>query len=112
MKHLNNDTVEKKQKNPYSDQTNTELESEKPSVTKFDEMVFSSEEKQQNTMEEETDLDIIGLDEYSGKVHNEEANFIDQYLLNVKVILNIQQKIETTEEITFQNTKLYSGLEV
>ena len=112
VKHLNNDTVEKKQKNQYSDQTNTELESEKPSVTNIDETVFSSEEKQQNTMEEETHLDIIGLDEYSGKVHNEETNFIDQYLLNEKVIPNIQQNIETTEEITFQDTELYSGLEL
>ena len=41
-----NDTVEKKQKkNQYSDQTNTELESEKPTVTNINEMVFSSEEK-------------------------------------------------------------------
>ena len=47
-------------------------------------MVFPSEEKQQNTMGEEMDLDIIGLDEYSGKVRNEETNFIDQYLLNEK----------------------------
>ena len=105
MKCLNNDTVEKKQKNQHSDQTNIELESEKPSVMNINEMVFSSGEKQQNTMGEETDLDIVGLDEYSGKVSNEETNFIDQYLLNEKVIPNIQQNIETTEEITFQDTE-------
>ena len=63
-------------------------------------------------MEEETDLDIIGLDEYSGKIHNEETNFIDQYLLNEKVIPNIEQNIETTEQITFQDTELYSELEL
>ena len=78
----------------------------------IDEMVFFSEEKQQNTMGEEMDLDIIGLDEYSGKVRNEETNFIDQYLLNEKVIPNIEQNIETTEQITFQDTELYSELEL
>ena len=45
---------------------------------------------------EETDNDLIHLDEYSGKVSDEQTN-IEQYLLNENVIHNIEQKPEQSE---------------
>ena len=56
-------------------------------------MAVSSEEKEHDVIGEETDYDLIQLDEYSGKISNEQTN-IEQYLVNENVIRNIEQKPE------------------
>ena len=104
MKHPNSDTPENKQENEYSQQSNSKLRSEEPGVISIQEMEVSSGEKQQDMIGEETDIDLIQLDEYSGKVGDEQTNMIETYLLNENMIQNIEQKSEGSKEITFQHT--------
>ena len=73
-------------------------------------MAVSSGEKEHDVIGEETDYDLIQLDEYSGKISDEQTN-IEQYLLNQNVIHNIEQKPERSEEITFQHASKYGELE-
>ena len=73
-------------------------------------MAVSSEEKEHDVIGEETDYNLIQLDEYSGKISNEQTN-IEQYLVNENVIRNIEQKPERSEEITFQHASKYGELE-
>ena len=54
---------------------------------------ISSEDKEHDVIGEETDYDLIQLDEYSGKISDEQTN-IEQYLVNENVIRNIEQKPE------------------
>ena len=111
MKHPNSDTPENKQENEYSQQSNSKLRSEEPGVISIQEMEVSSGEKQQDMIGEETDIDLIQLDEYSGKVGDEQTNMIETYLLNENVIQNIEQKSEGSKEITFQHTSRCGELE-
>ena len=93
MKDLKSNTPKKKQENEYSQQSNTELRSDKPGVIDIQEMAVSSGEKEPDVIGEETDYDLTQLDEYSGKISDEQTN-IEQYLLNENVIHNIEQKPE------------------
>ena len=54
-------------------------------------MAVSSEEKEHDVIGEEMDYDLIQLDEYSGKISDEQTN-IEQYSVNENVIRNIEQK--------------------
>ena len=81
VKDLKSNTPEKKQENEYSQRSNTELRSDEPGVINIQEMAVSSEEKEHDVIGEETDYDLIQLDEYSGKISNEQTN-IEQYLVN------------------------------
>ena len=110
MKDLKSNTPEKKQENEYSQRSNTELRSDEPGVINIQEMAVSSEEKEHDVIGEETDYNLIQLDEYSGKISNEQTN-IEQYLVNENVICNIEQKPERSEEITFQHASKYGELE-
>ena len=110
VKDLKSNTPEKKQENEYSQRSNTELRSDEPGVINIREMAVSSEEKEHDVIGEETDYDLIQLDEYSGKISNEQTN-IEQYLVNENVIRNIEQKPEQSEEITFQHASKYGELE-
>ena len=74
-------------------------------------MEVSSGEKQQDMIGEERDIDLIQLDEYSGKVSDEQTNMIETYLLNENVIQNIEQKLEGSKEITFHHTSRCGELE-
>ena len=111
MKHPNSDTPENKQENEYSQQSNSKLRSGEPGVISIQEMEVSSGEKQQDMIGEETDIDLIQLDEYSGKVSDEQTNMIETYLLNENVIQNIEQKSKGSKEITFQHTSRCGELE-
>ena len=90
MKHPNSDTPENKQENEYSQQSNSKLRSGEPGVISIQEMEVSSGEKQQHMIGEETDIDLIQLGEYSGKVGDEQTNMIEIYLQNETVIQNIE----------------------
>ena len=94
VKDSNSDPPEKKQANEYSQQSNTELKSDKPGVISIQEMALSLGENEHDVIEEETDIDVTQLDEYSGKVSNEQTNIIEEYLLNENVIHNIEEKTE------------------
>ena len=111
MKHLNSDTPENKQENKNSQQSNSKLRSGEPGMISIQEMEVSSGEKQQDMIGEETDIDLIQLDEYSGKVGDEQTNMIETYLLNENVIQNIEHKPEGSKEITFQHTSRCGELE-
>ena len=110
VKDLNSNSPKKKQENDYSQQSSTELKSHEPGVISIQEMVVSSGEKQHDVIEEETDIDLVQLDEYSGKVNDEQTN-IEQYLLNENVIDNIEQKPEQSKETTFQHASTFGELE-
>ena len=73
VKDLKSNTPEKKQENEYSHQLNTELRSDEPGVINIQEMAVSSEEKEHDVFGEETDYNLIHLDEYSGKISDEQT---------------------------------------
>ena len=52
---------------------NTELRSDEPCVINIQEMAVSSEEKEHDVIGEEMDYDLIQLDEYSGKISDEQT---------------------------------------